>query len=294
MPTQDTSQIKEKIISILKVKGPSLPVHIANQTGLSILFSSAFLSELFAEKRIKISNMKVGSSPLYFLPGQEPQLERFSQHLKSKEKDAFLLLKEKKFLKDSEQEPAIRVALRAIRDFAIPFKKEEDIFWRYFTVPEMQFEYEKDSSEKKELKEEKPKKEEEITENHEEKSLNIFNEKKPKKRKIKKKTEKKTNEKFFNKVKEFLSEKSVEIIDIESYSKNELILKIKENEAEKLLIAYNKKRITEEDIIKAHKKSQDLGLKYKILSLGELTKKIKELIEALKEIEGIEKISFIQ
>ena len=97
---QDTSELKEKILSTFKQRGPSLPVHIAGATGLSILFASAFLSELFSEKKIKISHMKVGSSPIYFLPGQEHLLENFSQYIKGKEKETFLLLKEKKILKD--------------------------------------------------------------------------------------------------------------------------------------------------------------------------------------------------
>ena len=140
MSTQNTIPVKEKIISIFKRRGPSLPIHIARETELSILFASAFLSELLAEKKIKISNMRVGSSPIYFIPGQEFMLEKFSEFLKSKEKEAFLLLKEEKFLKDSKQEPAIRVALRELKDFAIPFKKDEEIYWRYFNVPESEFE----------------------------------------------------------------------------------------------------------------------------------------------------------
>jgi len=123
MPIQNTLGIKEKILLILQKRGPSLPVHIAKEIGLSMLFASAFLSELVSEKNIKISNMKIGNSPIYFLLGQEPMLEKFSQHLKSKEKEAFILLKEKKFLRDKEQDPAIRVALRTIKFFAIAFKK---------------------------------------------------------------------------------------------------------------------------------------------------------------------------
>ena len=134
--TPDALDIRDKIIFFIKTNGPSLPVHIAKYIESNMLFASAFLSELFAERRIKISDMKVGNSPLYFLEGQEHSLEKFSNHLKSKEKDAFMLLKEKKFLRDSEQAPAIRVALRAIKDFALPFKKNDEIFWRYHTVPE--------------------------------------------------------------------------------------------------------------------------------------------------------------
>ena len=100
MPTQDTSGIKENILSYIKQRGPSLPVHIAKITGLSILFSSAFLSELLSERKVKISNMRVGSSPIYYIPGQENQLENFSRHLNTKEKEAFTLLQDKKILKD--------------------------------------------------------------------------------------------------------------------------------------------------------------------------------------------------
>jgi len=139
MSIQNNLNLKEKILSILQKRGPSLPVHIAKEIDLSMLFASAFLSELVSEKKIKISNMKIGNSPIYFLPGQESMLEKFSQYLKSKEKEAFILLKEKKFLKDKNQDPAIRIALRTIKDFAIAFKKNEEIIWRFFTVSETEF-----------------------------------------------------------------------------------------------------------------------------------------------------------
>ena len=48
----------------------------------------------------------------------------------------YQMLKERKVLKDAEQEPSIRVALRSIRDFAVGFKIGEDIYWRYILVPE--------------------------------------------------------------------------------------------------------------------------------------------------------------
>ncbi len=297
---QDAMQTKEKIISLLRMNGPSLPVHIAKGTGLSILFASAFLSELFYEKKIKISDMKVGNSPLYLLPGQEPQLERFFQYLKSKEKEAFLLLKERKFLKDDEQQPAIRVAMREIKDFAIPFQRGEEIYWRYFTVPEEEL----DKKEKPiivKIKEEVVQKEPEedklrVGKSGIEENLNIFNEeegeiKKPERKKTaRKRSNKKHDEQFFNKIKEFLSEKNIEIIDIQSFNKNDLVLKIKEDKKEKLLIAYNKKRIISSDLMKAYKKSLEANLPYMILSLGEPAKNLKELISAIKELSEIDKI----
>ncbi len=312
MPQQDTSKLKERIIETVRRKGPSLPVHIASEIQTSILFTSAFLSELMSEKRIKITNMRVGSSPVYFLSGQEPQIERYSQHLKSREKDAFILLKEKGILKDDEQEPAIRVALRSIRDFAIPLEKNGNLYWKYFTAEDTVKET------PKEIPSEKP--QETIKENPSEQKenkeqLNIFEEKKenpqenqkteeipkeePKKplkktttRKTttKKKTSPKANEKFFNKVKEYLSQHNIEISDIEGFTKTELFLKINENGREKLLIAYNKKRIAEDEIIKAYKKASEMNLDYIILSLGEPSKKISTFMEAAKKIEKMDKL----
>lgn len=315
MPNLDGMQIKEKIISLLRIKGPSLPVHISGATGVSILFAGAFLSELISEKKVKISEMKVGSSPIYYLPGQESMLDRYSQHLKSKERDAYELLKSRKFLHDKSQEPAIRVALRAIKDFAIPFEKNSDLYWRHHTMSESEFIIEKTPIIKETEKPpiivtqaitntEIPSKTEErrtLTFNtqSEEKPLNIFEKKErkekehkkpnPKTKKPVKKTSKK-EEGFFNKVKELLNKKGIEIIDIEDIKNGEIILKISNKGQEELLIAYSKKKISDNDILKANKKAQEAGLPYMILSLGEAPKKTKNLLEAARNLRGIEKL----
>lgn len=280
MPIKDTSKIKEKIISTLRIRGPSLPVHIAREIESSILFTSAFLSELASEKRIRISNIKIGNSPLYYLPEQRFLLERFSSHLKSREKDAFLILKEKKFLRDREQDPAIRIALREIKDFALPFQKDEEIIWRFFSIPEEEFE-----TEKKEIK---PiiKKEEKR-----EKDLGIFD--RPKQIKTKKIPKKKGLQKenrFFEEIKNFLANNSLEISDITSFGKNEIILKINDKGEEKLLFAYNKKRIIEGDIIRASKKASEFKIPYIILSKGEPLKKLQDLLGALNNLSFIGKV----
>lgn len=286
--SQNAMEIREKIISLIKIKGPSLPVQIAKETGLSILFASAFLSELYNEKEINISNIKVGSSPLYFIPGQEFQLENFSQYLKSKEKDAFILIKEKKILKDSEQEPAIRIALREIKDFAIPFKKGEEIYWRYFLVSEeninLNEETKKEESIQEEILENKKEEKEEVLEDQEK------NKKKNKLERKSKKQNNKKNENFFNKIKEFLSKEEVEILDIKDFKNNEAVLKIKRNGEEELFYVFNKKKITEMDILKAHKKAHENKMRYSICFLGETPKKIQDLISAIKDLSKIDKI----
>ena len=285
---QDTNLIKEKIISFLKNDGPSLPVRIAKEIESSTLFTSAFLSELLAEERIKISVMKIGNSPLYFALGQENMLKNFSQHLNSKEKEAFFLLREKKFLVDSEQEPSIRVALRAIRDFAKPFKKPDtdEIIWRYFEIDEKDFEVKKKEPEPKEILEKK------------EPILNIFDEeeriKKPKEKKRKvsgKKRSSKKDEKFFDQIKDFIKQNSLELKDIIGVGKNEFTLLVKKNDREKILVAYNKQRINEADIAKANKKASEFQLPYIVLSKGKPLKKLSNLIEDLKNLDSIESIN---
>jgi hypothetical protein len=331
----DAAQIRGRIISLIRDNGPSLPVQVAKDTGLSILFASAFLSELYGDKIINISNLRVGSSPLYFIPGQEPQLERFSQYVKGKEKEAYLLLKERKILKDSELQPAIRVALREIKDFAIPFEKNNEIFWRYFLIEEpSDFAEERSEINKRdreqekieidiiEIKEEEPVEEEnekiEISEDKlisptggregisekiseqiskKEKPIeDIFKkEKHPKKLKSETKIKKsgkneKKDDNFFNTIKEFLSKKEIEIIDIKDFKNNQALLKVKKNNQEELLFVFNKKRISEKEILNAHKTASEEKMPYSILSLGETTKKLNDLISAIKNLSSIDKI----
>src|SRR3989338_271886 len=275
---QNTSEIKEKIISVLKERGPSLPIQISREVELSPLFASAFLSELFSEKRIKISHLRVGNSPVYFVQGQEPLMEKFSDYLKSKEKEAFNLLRERKFLKDGEQQPAIRVALRDIKDFAIPFRNQDgEIFWRYFT--ESEEDLNKEKSQQKSTIEIK-----DTSEKHAEKI-------KSKRKSVKSKAGQKQSEKFLERVREFLSNSGTEISNIENIGKNELVLKVKNSTSEIILVAYNKKKISEKEIIKASKKATEMGMKYSVISLGNLPKKIIDLMESLKNMEKIGRAS---
>ncbi len=325
MATRDTKQMKESMLSFIRLKGPSLPIHLAKEIGSDTLFTSAFLSELLSEQKLKMSHLRVGSSPLYLLEGQEPKLEKFSKYLNSKEKEAFVRLKEKGILMDREQEPAIRVALRSIRDFAIPVTKDDILYWKYLTaefpkdipsenVPEIKKEEVEEVSKEDEKPTEKVEDssiesggdsdivKEEILEVKKEENLEIFDSlekteleektkvERPKKGKFSKKTSPKANEKFFNRVKEYLLNQRMELLDIVGFSKEDITLKVKDSDKEYLLVAYNKKSIREEDILKAHKKASVEQLPYKILSLGGPLKKLMSFIEAVRNLDDIEKI----
>jgi len=280
----ESKRVPEQIIDMLNEKGPSLPIQLAKKIGISSLFISAYLSELAEEKKIKVSHLRVGGSPLYFLEGQEEQLERFHTFLHPKEAETFVLLKKDKVLKDSEQEPAIRVALRSIRDFAMAFKKNDEIYWRYFSAAESEIE---SLLEPQETSQEtlKPKKIE---------SPEIIEIKKiPEKQNEKEVRKKQTSEIFLGEVKHYLEQKNIELVSLESYDKRELIAKIRFSltpEKIHLLLAYNKKKINDKEILKAYKKSRQDQQDYLILFKGELSRKLKETIEAHKNLISTDKL----
>jgi hypothetical protein len=282
----DIQEKKNKIISFLKIAGPSLPVRIAKTIEMDPVFASAILSELLGSKQIKTSHMKVGASPLYFLPGQEQKLEDHTENLKSIEQEALQKLKENKNLNDENEEPSIRVALRNIKDFATPFKSQDKIMWKY-TFAEKE-EGKKISSQITTLQPKEPEvpkaweeKKEEINKlKQESKKIEpIFKKQQP----IKDKQEN-NNKTFLKKIEDFLEKQNTQIISIEEVDKKKVIAKTKSENQTALLFAFNKKRITEEELMKCYKKAKTSNLPYHIITLGEPTKKMNETIDAYKKL----------
>jgi hypothetical protein len=248
--------------------------------------TSAHLSELSSEGKLKVSKIKIGGSPLYYLPGQESYLGRFSNNLHEKEKRAFDLLKEKKVLRDSKLEPVIRVALREIKDFAIPLQvthqNTKEIFWKWHLLSKEEAEsLIRSLLAKKEIKETEPKKEEKIE------------------REIKKPAEKESKE-----IKSFIDKSDSFLEEIKSYfNKNKIIIKnseiIRKNSEIDFLLdvpsavgnlqyyckAKNKKRINDGDLSSAYVQGQLKKLPILFLTKGELTKRAKEMLN--KEFKNI-------
>jgi len=321
----NAKEVKEKIFKYLEQKGPSLPIPVGKHLDMNTIFTSAFLSEMAHEGLIKISDMKVGGSPLYFTHSKTEMLANFSQYLGGKEREAFELIKANKVLRDDLQNPAIRVALRSLKDFAIPYKQNDKVYWKYFTskeeikfeppevskVPEPENKQEEIKKPEIEIKTkietalvqqqtelekiqnelDEKRKEIELLKNQIEQNAN----KKPKlkkdaaKRLKSKETKKLADEKFLNQIKEILEKKSIEILNIEEFDKKQVFAKVKINNQEYLLVAYDKKKIADSDLIKAYKKSLALNLPYHILSKGEPSKKTMEAIEAYKKLSNFEK-----
>lgn len=135
---------RDTIIRLISMKGPVLPAHINRDLKRDLIFTGAMLSELVDSKKLKLTRMKVGGSPLYYLPGQEHRLQYFTKNLHEKEQKAYELLRQNRILADREQEPVIRAALREIKDFAVPLEVTANgvttLFWKWSLLPQAEAE----------------------------------------------------------------------------------------------------------------------------------------------------------
>jgi len=274
------NEVHNRIINLLKEKGPSLPIKLAKEIGLSSLFISAFLSELTSEKRIKMSHLKVGGSPLYFLEGQEEKLEPYYKYLHPKEAETFLLLKKNKILKDNEQDPSIRVALRSIKDFSIEIKKEGEIYWRYFSTPKPEIKKPLFKETEKQINKEEVQKRT-ISKKHIEEFQNPLIIKSISK-KIKEKSE------FIKKVINFLNKNNLKIEKEKDYKTKEYncIIQIKSQLGliNFLTQAKDKKTISETDLKKLLSNSQKIPLPALLIYTGTISKKAKQYLEDYSSI----------
>ncbi len=304
----------EKIIQVLRERGPSLPMKISKEIEMNSLFTSAFLSELTNEKRIKVSNLKVGGSPLYFLSGQEEQLEKFYQYLHPKEAEIFLLLKKNKILKDSEQEPATRVALRSIKDFSIGFKKDNEIYWRYFLTSESEINKILVPSKqiKKKIKEQILVLSEFNKKHLDSKGIKLHSEEKQTLKKFQEKTRTKVSEfhnplatklkikpkkqksEFVEKIINFIKEKEFKIIEERNYKEKEYncLIQIKSElgRINFLTQAKNKKIISETDLKKLLSNAQSIPLPALMIYSEKFSKKAEEYLIKYNSILKVLKI----
>ena len=226
------------------------------------------------------------------------QLENFIDNLSGVEKTAYLKLKQEKILQDDLQEPAIRVALRSIKDFAIPFKFQENLYWKYFTIQtsEIQFLLKPQASLSQtqsphmslpsSISQEKSTIPQQLAQQSESK--------KPLSKVAKKPKPQKSNE-FIEHIKSFLEKKDIELLKEISSDKRELIGKIRINSGFGklifLLIAKNKKKLQQSDITLAYQKAIEEKMPCYILAYEEPSKKTLEFLEFYKNIIKIDKIT---
>ena len=133
------SLITDRVKQLVRMRGPVIPSQISKEIGTNILMASAILSELASKNDVKISSVKFGGTPLYYVPGQEAKLQNYLTSLPQKEKEAFEQLKSSGVLLDTGLEPATRFAMRQLKDFAKPLEVSADgenyLFWKWYLLP---------------------------------------------------------------------------------------------------------------------------------------------------------------
>ena len=250
------SELKDRVYDIVMSSGPVLPVQVSQKIQTNIILASALLSELVSDKKVKLTNAKIGTSPLYYVDGQEAKLEILQYYLPGKEKEAYKMIKDLKLVTDSELEPAIRVALGNLKDFAIPVYFDNVLHWRWYLAGDI-----------KPMKTIVPEKVELV--------------------KVAKKTKRVIDSKFKDYVVKHLNDSGIELIEqIQNLKKEFLSICSFDSKIGKLVYlvyAKDKKNINESDLSLAY----NYGLKFKlpviVLTSGELSKKSqKYLNENLK------------
>jgi hypothetical protein len=307
---------QELILNTIKMKGPVIPKDIAKVIETNILLASAHLSELSSSNKIKISHTKIGGTPVYYLPGQESRLQELFKYLNDKDQKTFNLLKEKKILKDNGLEPLTRVALRSIKDFAVPLhitiNDKKILFWKWYLLSndeaaaliKLQLQPLKKEPEKPKeiIQEKKPEKEIEKRIEKEkieppkaeikynDTQIHIKKETQPEIKKYKEKqaqlkpAEKpKAEDFFFKKIQNYCNNKKIEIVEhniIRKASEIDAIVRFSSvvGELEYYCKAKNKKSVSDKDLSDALIQGQLKKLPVLMLTTGNLTKKAEELL----------------
>jgi len=311
----DKTMMDEQVIRIIATRGPVLPVLIAKETGSNTMLAGAVLSKLASDRKIFISNTKIGGSPVYYLKDQAYRLQELYKYLNEKDKRTFDLLKGGKIIRDIEQDALTRVSLRSIKDFAVPLEvtlgDQKEIFWKWYMVSNEEAtqlirDYlkvqENERPARKEESAEMP--EREIRKEHEKPLTNFvrqearneeaqpqrreMQQEKPAKKLKTEETEKieadfTPSDSFSGEIIRFLKEKGITIKNIEVKKKNsdiDLILNVPSivGNIEYYCKAKNKPKINDADLSSAYIQGQAKKLPSMLITSGELTKKAYQML----------------
>lgn len=298
---------REKVLAAVQ-EGPTWPIKIARKVGGDTMIIGAILSTLIESGEVAVSTLKIGGSPLYYMPGQEDKLEGFIDHLNEKDQKTFRILREKKLLQDSAQDPLIRVSLRILKDFAKQFEVEvngrKETFWRFYAYDKdealkeaMNMLSQKSVVIKTEEKIEKIEEKHEKAEPHIEPKVVIEYkiEHKPEEHRHKeiKKTEPGILKKdFFESIKKHVHQMNLDIISKEKLKKTEYTMILKNHDTNEYIycIAKDKKNINEGDLSTAFVYAHSKKMPCIFLMTGTLTKKAEHMVEKEFKDMKIEKI----
>ena len=256
--------IKTKILDFISRNGPTLPVRLTSIIEKDTMFVGAILSELLSNKQLKITHAKIGGSRLYYRPGQEEKLSILYTHLPMREQEAYNLLKEKRYINNADLEPAIRVAMKNLEDFAVPSQQGDQSIWRWHAAPPQVLPQQPTPQVLQPQQQPAP----------QQRLMPSITLQQPQQ---KKKTEDKSSA-FLETLTSFMKARSIATLSTETEKKNREYVYTVElpssiGPLHMLLIAKNKKLLNENDLILAHNLGQSKKLPTLLITPGQLNKK---------------------
>ncbi len=268
---------EQAVYDLVVSKGPLTPVDVAKALGTTSMVAAAILSTLADRGFIKASQMKYGTSKLYYASGQEGKVrEILKTTLSPLQIKAIDLIKSSRIILDSELSPQLRLFLSEVPDFVkkleVTFNGQNFVIWTYWNVTEDEIKSFFDS--KFAIKEEVKEQKEEIREEKVEKKVE--------KQKVKrKKAIKEVEPNEF--VKKALSKLNLKILKKKIHKQDaELIAKLKNELSEEEVIIWIKPNANESDLMKAYIKAIDKKKRVYLVTNSELKNKFEEFVVVLK------------
>ncbi len=271
---------KFKILNFIKLRGPLLPIQVSKEINVNTIFAGALLSELVRDKKVRITSLKCGGSPFYYVDGQELRLQQLMHYLPKKEQEMVEILRDRKVVREKDLKPWQRVALREIKDFSFPLDVKIDSgierFWKWYLLSD---------EEAKVLIENM------LDVRKETKSSRLVEVETQDKLKINGKERVKSGEvsDFYNMFKSYFSRNRIIIEKENIVRKNRefnFVIVVPSNigDLKYYVKAKNKKVINDADLSLAYSEGQDFKLPVMFLTNGKLTKKAKDYAE--KKLKG--------
>jgi hypothetical protein len=134
---------EQRIVDMVTTGGPILPIIVSKGLGVETYLAGAMLSSLVKNGHLKISQKKIGSSPLYYKGGQERKVqEMLYKELNDLEQKALERVRNLKVATDSELYPQERFLLRSMADFVtlltVKQGEQEIGIWKHNSVSEQE------------------------------------------------------------------------------------------------------------------------------------------------------------
>lgn len=130
---------RDNLLRFVQQEKAVFPSTVSEAFKTTTLVASAALSELVKQNLVKVTNLKIGSSPYYYDPKQREYLIKIGEEkLSEKYKPFFYRLMEQKIISNSQLSANEQIATSYLQDFAIPleieYQDKKFKFWVWYLL----------------------------------------------------------------------------------------------------------------------------------------------------------------